>query len=280
MSWPRSNPRAWVAVLVWVAVVMLCSQGCLCIDLLPHDRGASNVAGAFAGEPERNTRDIAQLTGMSVKVVEAIEKIRYQGWMTTTWVDSDLAIIPAWYDSVEIDGWFNMTQRVNQRSFTGRYRMTVTSGKNSADPSAGSGFGGTFWTKVSNVRLVERLERPKAPEGVTAILPGQCVEGVFEEGGPHVHHYLVVLPAGKKGRLNANDGDITTQGRVLKGGLELPLRNEYDVIKPFQEFGSNFDTGLGGEFIIEITPLPDVTVLPRHYGFVMYWGAPPGCGCR
>jgi hypothetical protein len=112
------------------------------------------------------------------------------------WTDEDPVMM------LDSDGPKNGTELVFWKAITLRGRTTL--GRYAADLWTGVsiGSGGALgsraaWTKVGNIRLVERIPPPQpAPPGFRAVLPGEHVSGSLEEEKDRVvGRYWIQLPS-------------------------------------------------------------------------------------
>ncbi len=261
-----------------LGTILLLLAGCSCNGVGQSEKSAPHVSSPFSGAVLYNDTLVSELMGIPIETVTK-KRGYWDGWNALCWVDETHTPIPAGRRSAEIPGWCNITILSTPLSATARYTMEVTTNINSADPGAGAGYGKEVVSKVSEVRMSEKLSAPKEANGAAPILPGECVTNVFKKAAPKRHMYLVNLPPGKKARFRKSSRSLKMKVGITSGGLDVPIYDHDGSPSPPSRYGEYFNTKSGGTFVFTIAPGDTNHASPYQYGFRVYWGSASGGNC-
>jgi hypothetical protein len=157
------------------------------------------------------------------------------------------------------------------RVFGGKYAMQATFVKGDSGGPAGSVT--EYSVEVEGVRLVERMVKPQAPDGVKAILPGEFVVRKIPDGDvTKVNEtYVVELPANKRATVVFEPApeDYAFRVSVSKDGVSVPTAFVKDTVF---DWGYRFDTATGGLFSILVHGGGHPDRIPYLYKFYVRWG--------
>jgi hypothetical protein len=197
--------------------------------------------------------------------------------------------LPEWTDEDPImmlndHGPKNGTELIFWKAITLRGRTTL--GRYIADLWTGVsiGSGGALgsraaWSKVDNIRLVERMPPPQpGPPGFRAIMPGECVSGSLqEEEGRVVGRYWIDLPAPSSVGIFTrvpNETDAQLRERLTFDDVDVP-----EEIDPVERRPSGrlrvSHSGFHKVIIYRVDPPGAAraeTTRRKNYALRVYWG--------
>jgi len=125
-----------------------------------------------------------------------------------------------------------------------------------------------FWIKdlrIERRTLIERIPRPKVPDSIKSLLPGECTSARIPPG--QTHAYQVAMPRlGQSIRFEMNE-DRLEEARLAvtvtaEGGREIP-----GILKADENGGGTYDIVVGNR-----------TPKLKHYRLRVHWGG-AGLGC-
>ncbi len=124
-------------------------------------------------------------------------------------------------------------------------------------------------TSVADVKLLDKLKLPPIREGVTPILPGECTIRDFDPGAPQIHRYNIILPPGKRGSVSTYLSDFkVVDFKIFHNDVPVPTFDREGRPRPPVAYGKFFNTGNGGEFLLEVFPHKGKAGPNEKYGWM------------